>query len=500
MKTSSISAAAKRSAKTIIIGTGFGGLAAAVKLKQQKDDDFIVLERAGEVGGVWRDNSYPGCGCDVQSHLYSYSFAPNPNWSREFSLQPEIFAYLQRTARDFGVLGNIRFNTNVQRLAWSEQDGEWIVSTDQGEFRGRYVFAGMGSLSDPMIPDIKGLESFKGKVIHSARWPKNLDLKGKSVAVIGTGASAIQYVPKIQPLVEKLDVYQRTAHWVVPRHDFAISERAKKIYTRFPWTQKLMRLRLYLRFEMIGLGFRNPILMRIAERSALKHMHKAVKDPVLREKLTPKFTLGCKRILISNEYYPALAKPNVDVVTAGIHEISERGIVGRDGVERAADVIIFGTGFQVRDLPYSHWIIGRDGVSLAKAWNGSPVSLSGTTVNGFPNLFILHGPNTGLGSNSVIYMLETQVEHGLRLMQHAERSRAVIVEPRADAQSRYSQWLDQQMEGTVWTGGGCDSWYLDETGRNSQLWPSYTFRFRNIALNFNPGDYEFRQPALMAQL
>jgi cation diffusion facilitator CzcD-associated flavoprotein CzcO len=487
-------ATAKRSAKAIIVGTGFGGLAAAIRMKQQKDDDFIVLERADDVGGVWRDNHYPGCCCDVQSHLYSYSFAPDPNWSREYSPQPDIWAYLRRCAQAFGVHEHIRFNTTVQRLTWDERHGEWVVSTDHGEYRGRYVVAGMGALSEPMIPPLHGLDAFTGPVIHSAMWPKELELTGKSVAVIGTGASAIQFIPRIQPIVSSLYVFQRTAHWVMPRNDFGISERAKHLYARHPWLMRSIRYKLYLQREWLAFAFRHPPVMRLIQLSAIRHMHKAVKDPALRRKLTPSYTLGCKRILISNDYYPALAQPNVDVVTSGIERVTEHGIIDRNGIERKVDVIIFGTGFQVLDPPYSHWTYGRDGVSLADAWKGSPVSHSGTTVNGFPNLFVLHGPNTGLGHTSMIYMLEAQVEHALRLMKYADSSGPTIVESRADAQERYVSWVDQHMKGTVWTAGGCDSWYLDRSGRNYALWPGYTFTFRNRLLNIRPEEYELRKP------
>lgn len=484
------SAIVMRSAKAIIIGTGFGGLAAAIRMKQQHDDDFIVIERSGDVGGVWRDNQYPGCACDVQSHLYSFSFAPNPGWSREYSPQPEIWNYLRDCAKKFGVLPHMHFNTTVERLDWNEKRGEWVVRTTAGEYRGRYVFAGMGSLSEPMIPDIKGLRTFKGLVVHSGAWPHGLDLQGKSVAVIGTGASSIQFVPKIQPQVSALHLFQRTAPWVMERHDFKISERTQRNYARIPGLQRLERMKIYLQRESLALGFRNPGLMRLIQRQAIKHMHKAIKDPALRKKLTPGYTLGCKRILISNDYYPALAQPNVDVVTAGIDRVTELGIRGKDGVERAVDVIILGTGFQVQDLPFSHWIYGHGGQSLSATWNGSPQALAGSTVNGFPNLFLLHGPNTALGHSSVIYMMEAQAEHGLRLMKLAERTGSGYIEARAEAQKRYVQWLDRQMKGTVWTAGGCESWYMDKTGRNSSLWPGYTFAFRSRLMNIRPEEYD----------
>lgn len=486
--------AAEHTTKTIIIGTGFGGLAAAFRLKQQNDNDYIILERAGDVGGVWRDNQYPGCACDVQSNLYSFSFAQNPAWSREFSGRDEILQYLKRCARQFGLTSKIHFNTNVTRLEWREKDSEWLITTDRNEYRSRYIISGMGNLSDPKIPHIDGIENFKGKVFHSGNWPKDLQLDGKSVAVIGTGASAIQFIPEIQPLVANLHVYQRTAAWVMKRPDSAVNEVTRKRFASMPWLQRLARYKIYLKREWMACAFRNPVLMRVAQKHAMHHLNEAIKDPQLRKKLTPNYTLGCKRVLLSNDYYPAMAKPNVNLITSGPKRITERGIVGHDDIERQVDMIIFGTGFQAQELPYAHYIFGRSGSSLAEAWKDSPVSLAGTTVSGFPNLFLIHGPNTGTGHTSAVYMMEAQVEYSVRLIRYAERAGFGVLEAREEAQQRYVRWVDKLMLGTVWTSGGCQSWYLDKTGRNSILWPYYSFIFRNRILNIRSGEYEFRKP------
>jgi cation diffusion facilitator CzcD-associated flavoprotein CzcO len=485
-----------RSFKVVVIGAGFGGLAAAIRLKQAGQHDFVVLERADDVGGVWRDNRYPGCACDVQSHLYSYSFAPYAGWSHQFSPQPEILNYLRHCARDFHILKHVRFNTLVRSLRWSEAGGQWVIGTANGEYRGRYVFAGMGALSDPNIPALEGLNDFKGLVFHSAQWPKDLNLRGKAVCVVGTGASAIQFIPRIQPVVSHLYLFQRTAPWIVPRRDFAITRRSMERFRRHPWLQRWIRLGIYAKRESSAFGFRNPIVMRVVQMQAIRHMHGSIKDPELRRKLTPRYTLGCKRVLVSDDYYPALAQPNVHVIPSGLKRVTQHGVVGSDGVEHSVDVIVFGTGFQVQDLPYAHYIHGRSGESLADVWQGSPRALTGTMVSGFPNLFLLHGPGTVLGHTSMIYMLETQVELALRLIKHMEQSNAAIIEARAEAQQRYVSWVDRKLRGTVWVTVGCKSWYMDKTGRNASIWPSYTFVYRAMALGIRREDYEFRRSAL----
>ena len=479
-------------AKILIIGTGFGGLATAYYLKQAGEDDFIILERQDDVGGVWRDNSYPGCACDVQSHLYSFSFAPNPDWTRHFSPQPEIHAYLQKCARDFGLLPHVRFQHEVTRMDWQEQIGEWVVQTSQGEFRARHVVGAFGVLSDPEIPKVNGIEGFNGQVFHSANWPKDFNPKDKRVAVVGTGASALQFIPAIQPEVAQMHVFQRTPPWVMPRHDSPIHSITRSAYRHLPKLMQAERLRLYAQRESFVLGFKYPRLMKLSQKTALAHLQGAVQDPVLRQKLTPDYTLGCKRILISNTYYPALTQGNVEVITDGVANVTADSVIGQDGVARPVDAIIFGTGFKTRDLPFAHYIRNDKGETLAESWEGSPKAYMGTTMHGFPNLYLLHGPNIGLGHTSVIYMFEAQAEHIVGVVKLAERKGVDIIEPTMRAQQAFQQKIEKDMKGTVWVAGGCSSWYLDSTGRNSQLWPGFTFAYRQLATHIDEHDYEGR--------
>jgi len=478
-----------------IVGSGFGGLATAHYLKQAGVNDFLILERADDVGGVWRDNSYPGCACDVQSHLYSFSFAPNPDWSRAFSPQSEILSYLQRCAQALGLTPHLRLKHDVHQAKWDEASATWILQTSQGEVHARHLVGAFGSLSDPLMPKLPGLASFKGEVFHSANWPKNFKPEGKRVAVMGTGASALQFIPAIQPDVAQMHVFQRTPPWVMPRHDGPISPFARSLFRKLPWLQKLARAQIYIHREALALGFLNPWLMARSQAKALKHMHAAVKDPVLRKKLTPDYTLGCKRILISNTYYPALAQANVEVIADGIKEVLPDGVVGRDGVFRPVDTIIFGTGFQTKDLPFAHLIQDGKGQTLAASWRGSPQAYMGTTVHGFPNLYLLHGPNIGLGHTSVVYMLEAQARHIVGVIKRAQTHGYDAVEPTASAQQRFVARIEKMMRGTVWVAGGCESWYLDETGRNSSIWPGFTFSYARAASQVSEQDYVWRRLA-----
>ncbi|WP_198038722.1 flavin-containing monooxygenase [Planococcus lenghuensis] len=476
-------------ANIVIIGTGFAGIAAAVRLQQQGEQDFILLERAADVGGVWRDNRYPGAACDVESHLYSFSFAPNPDWSRKFSAQSEIHAYLQECATKFGLMDRIRFKHEVQRLDWDNAAGEWTTQTNQGPFTAPVVIGAFGALSDPAIPALNGIERFEGDMFHSARWPETFDPRGKRIAIVGTGASAIQFIPELQPHAEQLFVFQRTPAWVLPKEDGPISEDERKTYHRHPVRMKTERLKLYVQREARVIAFRNPKLLKSVEKMAIRHMEESIKDPALRKKLTPDYKIGCKRILLSNNYYPALAQPNVTVDTAGIKEIKTDAVVDGTGQEFPVDAIIFGTGFQVTNLPFAHHVYGRKGHTLHEEWQGSPYAYMGTTVAGFPNLFLLQGPNTGLGHTSVILMIEAQVDHVMKVLAFKKQKQFDSIEPSVEAQDRFVRETDQSMEGTVWTTGGCRSWYLDETGRNSTLWPRTTISFRKKARDFRSADY-----------
>ena len=472
-----------------IIGSGFGGIGTAIRLKQEGIEDFIIFERANDVGGVWRDNTYPGCACDVQSHLYSLSFVPNPDWTRSFSPQGEIWDYLRRCARDYGVLPHVRFGLSVNEAVWDNDLQRWRIETAQGIWLASVLISAAGSFSEPKLPALNGLETFKGKVFHSARWDHEFELTGARIAVVGTGASAIQFVPAIQPQVAKLHVFQRTAPWIVRRHDRAFVRIERQLFRSFPAAQRVMRAAIYSFREVIGFAFRHPWAMRLLQPLARRHLKRSVTDPVLRAKLTPHYLMGCKRVLISNDYFPALTQTNVELVTAGVAEVREHSVVDNEGIERAVDAIIFGTGFHVSDFPFASRVRGRDGRTLSEVWAGSPKALAGTTVAGFPNLFLLPGPNTGLGHSSVVYMLEAQIEHVLSAVRYMRSHRVVTIEARPEAQATYVNDIDKRMRGTVWTAGGCSSWYLDKTGRNSTLWPTDSWRFRRRVARFAPGEY-----------
>lgn len=461
----------------------------AIRLKQAGLHDFVVFERADEVGGVWRDNRYPGCACDVHSHLYSLSFAPNADWSRSFGGQEEIWAYLQRCADEFGIRPHLRLGHEVRAARWHEPTQRWQLETSRGNYSAAVLVAAAGALSTPFVPPLPGLEQFEGTTFHSATWDHNYDLRGRSVAVVGTGASAVQFVPAIQPLVGQLYLFQRTPPWIMPRGDRALSYRQRRIFGRFPWVRQLGRGLIYTLREAMVPAFRDPRLMRLLQRAAERHLAAMVPDPLLRRKLTPNYTLGCKRILSSDDYLPALTQPNVEVITERITAVRPHGLVAADGVERTVDAIIFGTGFHVTDQPIARQIWGRAGRSLAEHWAGSPTAHLGTSVAGYPNLFLLQGPGTGLGHTSVLYMIESQIEHIVGALGYMREHGLAAVEPRPEAQAAYVAALDRSMQGTVWTAGGCASWYLDETGRNSTLWPSFTWQFRRRVRHFNPGEY-----------
>ena len=478
-----------------IIGAGFAGIGAAVRLAQAGFRDVVILERAGDVGGVWRDNVYPGCACDVQSHLYSLSFALNPTWSRSFSPQPEILAYLKRVAVEHGVREKIRFGHDVRGARWV--DGAWHIDVQTSAGAEELVFdaivGAQGGLSEPATPAIPGLSTFAGKVMHSARWDTQYDLRGKKVAVIGTGASAIQIVPAIQPLVDELVLFQRTPPWVFPRRDEAISENARRWFARVPALQWLVRAGIAALRELLLLAFLYPSAQRYMRKLATRYLERKIKDPVLRAKLTPSYAVGCKRILLSDNYLPALVKKNVHVVTEGIRAVGERSIVDNAGAEHAVDAIVLGTGFRVTDPPFAKHVVGKDGRTLAEVWNGSMKAHVGTTVHGFPSLFLLQGPNTGLGHTSVIQVIEIQIDHVVKALRHVARAGAAALEPTMAAQDRFVADVDRAMPRTVWSTGGCASWYIDATGRNSTIWPGSIRAFRR-RIAFRAADYALIGP------
>ena len=475
-----------------IIGAGFSGLGMAIRLREQGIEDFVVLERHDDVGGTWWANTYPGCACDVPSHLYSFSFAPNPEWSQTYSPQPEIRAYLQRVAQQYDLYRSIRLGTTVTEAVWDEDAGRWTVQTTAGPVSARVLIAGMGPLTEPRIPELPGLDTFEGAMFHSARWDHDHDVAGERVAAIGTGASAIQFVPAIQPKVAQLHVFQRTPPWVMPHPNRKITERERKLYRRVPALQKAVRAGAYAAREALVLGFvKNPKLMAVPERLSRRHMQQQISDPELLAKVTPDYTIGCKRILPSNGWYPALGKPNVELVTNPISEVRPHSIVTTDGTERAVDTIIFGTGFHVTDMPVGEYVRGRDGRRLVDAWEGSPRAHAGSMIAGFPNLFLLLGPNTGLGHSSMVYMIESQINHVIDALRVMRRRGAAIAEVTPEAQAAYNDELQAKLETTVWN-TGCQSWYIDATGRNPTIWPDWTWRFRLRTRRFDPAEHTLR--------
>jgi cation diffusion facilitator CzcD-associated flavoprotein CzcO len=477
-------------ARVAIIGSGFAGLGMAIRLKQEGIEDFVVFERAGEVGGTWRENHYPGCCCDVPSHVYSYSFELNPKWERGFAPQAEILAYLKHCAKKYDVRRHIRFDHEVTEAAWDDANRRWNIKTANGnELTSEILVNAGGALSEPKDPDIPGLDGFTGKTFHSARWEHDYDLDGKVVAVIGTGASSIQFVPAIQPRVKKLHLFQRTPPWVIPRFDHQITK-VEHALLRIPGTPALVRGILYWMLETRVVGFRRPRIMKMADRVARWHLKRQVSSEELRKKLLPDYVMGCKRILISDDYYPSLDNPNVDVVTSGIKEVKTRSIVTEDGTAREVDAIIFGTGFSVTKPPIAKRLRGKDGRTLAEHWETSMQAYKGTTVPGFPNFVMMTGPNTGLGHNSMVFMIESQLNYVMDALRVLKERGATTFEVRREEVERYGDKLAEEMEGTVWTAGHCQSWYLDDTGRNTTLWPSFSWSFRQSTRKFDPDVYE----------
>jgi len=478
--------------EVVIVGTGFSGVGMGANLKRSGNDDFVILEKAESIGGTWRENHYPGCACDVQSHLYSFSFAKNPGWSRMFAPQDEIRTYLERTAFEGGLGPHIRFGAAFTGAEWDPAHGLWEITVNGSEtITARALVSGAGGLHIPSIPELPGIGSFEGESWHSAEWNHDYDLEGKRVAVIGTGASAIQFVPQIAGKVASLDLYQRTAPWVIPKPDREVGARERRLYRRFPLLQGLYRQLLWLQYELRGVAFTvEPRILRIGEKLAAKHIHDQISDPELRRKVTPDYRMGCKRVLISDDYYPALDRDNVDVLTGGIAEVRADSIVGDDGVERPVDAIIYGTGFRIHDMGRALNVTGRDGVELGELWEREGMTAHrGTTVAGFPNLFILQGPNVGLAHSSMIYMIESQITYVMAALRTMRDRGLRAMEPRSEAQAAYNEWLQDQLGDSIWSNGGCRSWYLDDSGRNTTLWPTFTFRFRQQTATFKPEEY-----------
>jgi cation diffusion facilitator CzcD-associated flavoprotein CzcO len=468
-----------------IIGAGFSGIGAAIRLKQAGHTDLVILERAGDVGGTWRDNTYPGCRCDVQSSLYSYSFAPKTDWTETYPSQPELWDYLRGVSRAHGLGPYLRFGHEVLSARWLPGGRRWQVTTSKGTFAARYLIAGLGFLVEPSLPDIPGIENFTGQIMHSARWDHSWQPDGRNVAVIGTGASAIQIVPAIQPAAGHLTVFQRTAPFVVPHNNHPVKARTKRLYKLFPLLQHLPRTGVYWQRELLAIGFtRQPKILKLAEGQWRRHMEKAVADPVMRGQLTPAYDLGCKRVLPSNDYYPALAQPNVSLVTEKVIEFRPDAVVTADGAEHKADTVILATGFRVADYPMFTRISGAGNRTLAEALGSTYL---GTVVPGFPNYFQLTGANTGLGHSSMLFMIESQLSYILDGIAKTEAGGGHF-EVRPEVAAAYNAGLQRRLPKTVW-GSGCSSWYLNSEGRNLTLWPGFTFDFRRRTREFSAADF-----------
>ena len=470
----------------IVIGSGFAGVGAAIKLKQQ-GIDFILLEKASEMGGVWRDNHYPDCGCDVPSALYSYSFAPKFDWSHFFAKQAEIKQYTLDTASTFGILPYIKFEHEALSIRWHAEPGCWEIATPKGDFRCNYVVMASGPMHTPILPKIKGLETFRGTTFHSARWNHDYDLSGKRVAVIGTGASAVQFLPKIVDKVSALTLFQRTPPWILPKMDVRISKTWQNRFRRFPLLLRLLRKAVYYQFELLNSSLKFPFLVKRLEATGIKNIHRGAKDPALREKLTPNFSLGCKRILMSNTWYRALAKSHVQVL-GGVAEISGDTVISQDGARCQVDAIIFATGFEVSNPPIAERIYNKEGIALSEQWQGSPVSYYGTTVEKCPNLFLTLGPNLYTFSSAFV-MIEAQLNYILSAITTIGKKKLKTLEVNADANRHYNVRLQSALAKTVWNIGGCTSYFIDKNGLNSTNWPWTTFYMRRKLGKFEIRDY-----------
>ncbi|MEV4171740.1 NAD(P)/FAD-dependent oxidoreductase [Nonomuraea sp. NPDC049709] len=475
----------------VIVGSGFAGICMAIKLKQAGYHDFVILEKAAELGGTWRDNTYPGCACDVPSHMYSYSFELNPDWSRMFSPQEEIQDYLRACAAKYGVTPHIRYGKRVVSLEYDDAARDWTVTTEDGDtLRPKAVVSAIGALHIPKFPDIPGQETFTGPAFHSAEWDHSVDLTGKRVAVVGTGASAVQFVPRLAPAARHLTVFQRTPPWIHPKPDFGFSPGARR-FLHLPGAARTLRGGIYWALESRALGFAvDPRLMRVHEQLALRHLRAQVPDPGLRRALTPDYLIGCKRILVSSDYYPALTRDNVTLVTDGITEIRQRSLVDAAGVEHEADAIVYGTGFKVVDALADQRITGRDGLRIQDAWKNGVEAYYGIAASGFPNLFFLLGPNTGLGHNSVVFMIESQVRYVIECLRLLSRTQARAVDVTPGAQRAFNDRLRERLNPLVWNAGGCRSWYLDENGVNRTIWPGFTFEYWARTRKVQPGAFE----------
>ena len=474
--------------KVIIVGGGFAGLGAAIKLKEAGIEDFILLEKASEMGGVWRENTYPGCACDIPSALYSYSFEQNPSWTRVFAPQAEIKQYLFDVVDKYNVMPHVKLNHEALDAKWSDDEGCWIIRTPQGELRSQFAILACGPMHEPVLPKVKGIENFKGDIFHSSQWRHDIDLTGKRVAVIGTGASAIQFVPQIQLIVKQLTVFQRTAQWILPKSDMPLFSPVRSLFKFLPLTQQLMRGSLYGVFETINGGIQSPAAMKQFQKVAQWHLNHHIKDSKLREKLTPNFIIGCKRILQSNNWYPSLAQHNVDVIASGLAEVKGNTLIAADGESCEADVIILGTGFEIAEPPIANRVYNRFGQKMSEVWQGSPEGYMGTMVADCPNGFLMFGPNVAVSSSAFI-IIEAQLGYIVDALKQAIQSGIHTIEPNPEITAQFNEKVQAALQTTVWNKGGCQSYFIDRNGRNSTVWPWTTFKLRERMKRFNLKEY-----------
>ncbi|MDQ2797613.1 MAG: NAD(P)/FAD-dependent oxidoreductase [Actinomycetota bacterium] len=474
----------------LIIGAGFTGLGTAIKLLEAGVDDFVILERSDRVGGTWRDNTYPGAACDIPSLLYSFSFAKNPAWSRAYSPATEICAHIEDLVQRFGLAEYIRFDTTVEGLAFDEDDGVWTVSTSGGDYRARTVVAASGPLADSSFPQIRGIESFVGHKILSARWDHDYDLTGKRVAVIGTGASGVQIIPELVKTAASVKVFQRTAGWVMPRVDVPTPKFAQALFAKVPATQQAARSALFFGHEAAatGLVWNTPVTTMIQRIGAL-HLRRQVKDPWLRRQLTPDFRAGCKRMLMSSDYYPALQKPNCKLITWPIATISPNGIRTSDGIEHEFDCIVFATGFDVHLDGPPYPVTGLGGRSLAGDWAGHAEAYKSASTHGYPNLFFTTGPNSGPGHNSLLVYVQGQIDYAVAGIKTVLDRDLRYLDVRADVQRRYNDRMQKRLKRTTWM-SGCTSWYLTADGFNASMYPGFASQYLRQMKTFRVGDYE----------
>ena len=479
-------------ASVIIIGTGFGGIGLAIRLLQAGIQDFVLLEKASDIGGVWRENHYPGAACDVPSHLYSFSFERHFGWSRTFAPQADILRYLHHCTDKYHLRPHMQFGKEVERAQFDEPAGLWrVICKDVSTFDGRVLVAATGQLSRPLFPQGLQLDAFKGQLFHSAHWRHDYDLAGKKVAVVGTGASAIQFVPHVAQQAAQLTLFQRSPPYVLPKPERLYAGFWRRLFDRAPWLVALHRAWIYTILE-----YRQPMLrgfrpwMYLVERMFRKHLQEQVADPALRQKLTPDYPLGCKRILISDDYYPALARPNVELVTEPVQRLDARGVISASGRHFTVDCVILGTGFDATHFLAPMQVTGLNGITLEQAWREGVSAYLGLTVHGFPNFFMLYGPNTNLGHNSIVYMLESQFNYVLSALEKLGQKQGAALNVRQPVQQAFDRNLQDQLGASVWA-GGCQSWYLDAKGRNSNNWPGFTFRYRRLTRQLNPADYEW---------